>query len=161
VSRAHSLLPGLSITPISRKPSWAPPVPSGFVPGHDSSRSIKPANDEGLIGRGKTHCWVGPGFSPDINRPRSLAFRPWGMDFLEFAEIPREKSVPQGLKANGFLRMGVRAEGRTYPTLSFSVPMTNEPSWAPLLPPGFVSGHDFTGCGKSHVLYQGTTLVVP
>jgi hypothetical protein len=22
----------------------------------------------------------------------------------------------------------------------------------------FVSGHDFTGCGKTHVLYQGTTL---
>jgi hypothetical protein len=22
----------------------------------------------------------------------------------------------------------------------------------------FVSGHDFTGCGKAHVLYQGTTL---
>jgi hypothetical protein len=24
---------------------------------------------------------------------------------------------------------------------------------------GFASGHDFAGCGKTHVLYQGTTLV--
>jgi len=31
-------------------------------------------------------------------------------------------------------------------------------------PFGFVSGHDFTACGKSQIkplLYQGTTLVVP
>jgi hypothetical protein len=24
-----------------------------------------------------------------------------------------------------------------------------------------MEGHGFTGCGKTHVLYQGTTLVVP
>ena len=35
-----------------------------FVSGHD------------LTGYEKTPSWVGPGFSPDINRASSLAFRP-------------------------------------------------------------------------------------
>jgi hypothetical protein len=30
-----------------------------------------------------------------------------------------------------------------------------------LKPHCFVSGHNFTGCGETHVLCQGTTLVGP
>jgi hypothetical protein len=37
------------------------------------------------------------------------------MDFLEFMRMDGQKSLPQGLKADGVLRMDVRAEARTYP----------------------------------------------
>ena len=33
---------------VSPKPSWVPSVLSGFVSGHDFSRAIKPANEEGF-----------------------------------------------------------------------------------------------------------------
>src|SRR5271156_2308613 len=45
---------------------------------------------------------VGPGFSPDTNRPSSMAFRPRGTGFHKFPQMNGGKNVPQGLKANGF-----------------------------------------------------------
>jgi hypothetical protein len=74
----------------------------GFVSGHDFSWAVKACIESGFTGCGKTRFWVGSGFSPDINRQIAWPSGPEARFSWDFRRSDEEKTVPQGLKANGF-----------------------------------------------------------
>src|ERR1700733_15334025 len=74
-----------------------------------------------LHGSGRTRCWVGPGFSPDIMLKTNWPPGP-EVSFSLDASGKSKEIRTSGPKGHRTCPVDVRAKARTYPTASSSAP---------------------------------------